>query len=235
MYPPEEQVVISAQNVSLSYIDSEPIIYDATFKVKKGEFVFITGPSGSGKSTILKSLYGDIKPRNGELIITDTPLSNITDNTLMTLRQHIGIVFQDYKLIKEWNIEKNVMLPLLIAGYSKRVCEAQVDKLLAHVDLYHRKGRFPMELSGGEQQRVAMARALSHNPTVILADEPTGNLDSYSSGVIWRLLEGANTQLQTTIIVVTHDIPPAMNLNYTHFSIQDGRLVNEKDRYGTTR
>jgi cell division transport system ATP-binding protein len=235
MNPQEEQNVISAKNVSLAYVESEPIIYDATFKVKKGEFVFITGPSGSGKSTLLKSLYGDIKPKSGELSITNTSLSNITESSLMTLRQHIGIVFQDYKLIKEWNIEKNVMLPLLIAGYSKRVCEAQVDKLLAHVDLYHRKGRFPMELSGGEQQRVAMARALSHNPTVILADEPTGNLDKYSSGVIWRLLEGANTQLQTTIIVVTHDIPPALNLNYTHYTINGGKLVNEKDRYGKTR
>ena len=227
-----EQSVISARNVSLSYIEAEPIIYDATFEVKKGEFVFITGPSGSGKSTLLKSLYGDIRPRSGELIITNTKINNIKESALMTLRQHIGIVFQDYKLIKEWNIEKNVMLPLLIAGYSKRVCEAQVDKLLAHVDLYHRKGRFPVELSGGEQQRVAMARALAHNPTVILADEPTGNLDSYSSGVIWKLLEGANTQLETTIIVVTHNIPPALSLDYTHYSIHNGKIVNEKDRYG---
>jgi len=235
MHQSEEPIVVSAQNVSLSYVANEPIIYDATFRVHKGEFVFITGPSGSGKSTLLKSLYGEIKPKTGELAITNTPLSNITDSALMTLRQHIGIVFQDYKLIKEWNIEKNVMLPLLIAGYSKRVCEAQVDKLLTHVKLYHRKGRFPMELSGGEQQRVAMARALSHNPTVILADEPTGNLDKYSSGVIWKLLEGANTQLQTTIIVVTHDIPPAMSLKYTHYSIDGGRLVNETDRYGKVR
>ncbi len=227
-----DQIVISAQNVSLAYVEDEPIIYDATFQVRKGEFVFITGPSGSGKSTLLKSLYGEIKPRSGELIVTNTRINNIKESALMTLRQHIGIVFQDYKLIKEWNIEKNVMLPLLIAGYSKRVCEAQVDKLLAHVDLYHRKGRFPVELSGGEQQRVAMARALAHNPTIILADEPTGNLDTYSSGVIWKLLEGANQQLETTIVVVTHNIPPALNIEYSHYSIHDGRIVNEKDRYG---
>ncbi|HIC10027.1 MAG TPA: ABC transporter ATP-binding protein [Campylobacterales bacterium] len=227
-----DQIVISAQNVSLAYVEDEPIIYDATFQVRKGEFVFITGPSGSGKSTLLKSLYGEIKPRSGELIVTNTRINNIKESALMTLRQHIGIVFQDYKLIKEWNIEKNVMLPLLIAGYSKRVCEAQVDKLLAHVDLYHRKGRFPVELSGGEQQRVAMARALAHNPTIILADEPTGNLDAYSSGVIWKLLEGANQQLETTIVVVTHNIPPALNIEYSHYSIHDGRIVNEKDRYG---
>lgn len=228
----EESVVISAKNLSLSYRDNEIIIDNATFQIKKGQFVFITGPSGSGKSTLLKSFYGDIKNKQGELTVTNSLLSTISDSQLMTLRKHIGIVFQDYKLIKEWNIEKNVMLPLLIAGYSKRVCDAQVDKLLAHVDLDHRKGRFPMELSGGEQQRVAMARALAHNPVLILADEPTGNLDSYSSDLIWQLLAGANTQLKTTIIVVTHDIPPVMNLNYVHYSIQDGRVINQTDRYG---
>jgi cell division transport system ATP-binding protein len=232
MYPPEEQIVISAQNLSLSYVEGEPIIMNASFRVRKGEFVFITGPSGSGKSTLLKSFYGDIKPYDGDLVVANTPLNSISDGSLMTLRQHIGIVFQDYKLIKEWNIDKNVMLPLLIAGYSKRVCEAQVDKLLTHVDLYNKKGRFPMELSGGEQQRVAMARALAHNPTIILADEPTGNLDVYSSGVIWKLLAGANTQLETTIVVVTHDIPPELNVEYTHYSLHSGRLIQEDSRYG---
>jgi cell division transport system ATP-binding protein len=231
MYPPDEQIVISARNLSLAYIEEEPIILDANFQVRKGEFVFITGPSGSGKSTLLKSFYGDIKPNSGELVVTDTLINNISEKSLMNLRQHIGIVFQDYKLIKEWTIDKNVMLPLIIAGYSKRVSEAQVEKLLTHVDLYNRKGRFPMELSGGEQQRVAMARALSHNPSIILADEPTGNLDVYSSSVIWKLLAGANTQLETTIVVVTHDIPPQLNVDYTHYALHGGRLVRE-DNYG---
>jgi cell division transport system ATP-binding protein len=227
----EEQIFISARNLSLAYNEEEPIIIDASFQVRKGEFVFITGPSGSGKSTLLKSFYGDIKPTNGELVVTDTPITGISEKNLMNLRKHIGIVFQDYKLIKEWTIDKNVMLPLIVAGYSKRVSEAQVEKLLTHVDLYSRKGRFPMELSGGEQQRVAMARALSHNPAIILADEPTGNLDVYSSSVIWKLLAGANKQLETTIVVVTHDIPPQLNVDYTHYTLHDGRLIREDD-YG---
>ncbi len=227
----EEQIVISAKNMSLSYVDGDPIIKNASFQVRRGEFVFITGPSGSGKSTLLKSLYGDIKLKEGELLVTNTALTNLKESVLMTLRQHIGIVFQDYKLIKEWTIEKNVMLPLLIAGYSRRVCEAQVDKLLAHVDLLHRKGKFPVELSGGEQQRAAMARALAHNPMMILADEPTGNLDRYSSNVIWDLLIGANKQLQTTVVVVTHDIPSAINVKYTHYTLNGGVVMNEQDRY----
>ncbi len=140
------------------------------------------------------------------------------------LRKHIGIVFQDYKLIKEWTIEKNIMLPLIINGYEKIVTQNQVDSLLKHVRLKHQAGKYPLELSGGEQQRVAMARALAHNPILILADEPTGNLDDYSSQLIWNLLEGANTQLKTTVIVVTHHIPETMNIEYKHFHIEYGSI-----------
>jgi cell division transport system ATP-binding protein len=172
-----------------------------------------------------------MKPSGGNLYVAGTDLSNISDKNLITLRQHIGIVFQDYKLVKEWSVEKNVMLPLLIAGFSKKVCDVQVNKLLAHVDLYEKRERYPQELSGGEQQRVAMARALAHNPTIILADEPTGNLDNYSSQVIWKLLEGANRQLSTTVVVVTHDIPPNLNIEYTHYSITDGQLSQVENSY----
>jgi cell division transport system ATP-binding protein len=133
-------------------------------------------------------------------------------------------VFQDYKLINEWDIEKNISLPLIINGYEKSVIEKQVDTLIKHVRLQHQSGKFPKELSGGEQQRVAMARALSHNPIMILADEPTGNLDDYSAQVIWNLLEGANEQLKTTVVVVTHRIPKTLNLDYKHFHIEHGEI-----------
>ena len=111
-----------------------------------------------------------------------------------------------------------------INGYEKVVTQNQVDSLLKHVRLKHQSGKYPLELSGGEQQRVAMARALSHNPILILADEPTGNLDDYSSQLIWNLLEGANTQLKTTVIVVTHHIPESMNIDYKHFHIEYGSI-----------
>jgi cell division transport system ATP-binding protein len=225
----DKQTIISAEELSLAYNSQEIIIDRATFSINRGDFVFITGPSGSGKSTLLKSFYGGMKPFAGSLLVNGTDMFNIPERKLSMIRQNVGIVFQDYKLIKEWTIEKNVMLPLLIAGYSKRVCDVQVNKLLAHVDLNHQSGRYPMELSGGEQQRVAMARALAHNPILILADEPTGNLDDYSSKVVWSLLEGANKQLNTTIVVVTHDIPPSLSVDYSQYFIDGGKIVEVED------
>lgn len=216
--------IISAQDLSLSYSSSETIINKATFSVDSGSFVFITGASGSGKSTLLKSMFGALKPKHGSLVVGGVELANISRKKLNFLRRHIGIVFQDYKLIKEWTIEKNIMLPLLINGYVKNVANEQVEKLLKHVRLNHQIGKYPLELSGGEQQRAAMARALAHNPVLILADEPTGNLDEYSSQLIWNLLEGANEQLKTTVIVVTHNIPKNLNVEYKHFHIEYGSI-----------
>ncbi len=216
--------VIIASNLSLSYSDNEVIINKANFSINTGSFVFITGASGSGKSTLLKSLYGSLKAKSGSLVVGGVELKGVSTSKLNFLRRHIGIVFQDYKLIKEWTIEKNIMLPLIINGYDKTVTNTQVESLLKHVRLNHQMGKFPKELSGGEQQRVAMARALSHNPILILADEPTGNLDDYSSELIWNLLEGATTQLKTTVIVVTHHIPETMKIDYKHFHIEYGRI-----------
>jgi len=216
--------VIMAKDLSLSYSNSETIINKATFSITSGDFVFITGASGSGKSTLLKSLYGALKPKQGSLIVGGVELDKVSNSKLNFLRKHIGIVFQDYKLVKEWTIEKNIMLPLIINGYEKTVTQNQVESLLKHVRLKHQAGKYPLELSGGEQQRVAMARALSHNPILILADEPTGNLDDYSSQLIWNLLEGANEQLKTTVIVVTHNIPQNMNVDYKHYNIEYGSI-----------
>ncbi len=213
-----------AEDISLAYNSEETIISKANFSVSSGDFVFITGASGSGKSTLLRSFYGALRPENGSLVVGGVEVNNITNARLNFLRRHIGIVFQDYKLIKDWNIEKNVALPLLINGYAKDISDIQVDKLLNHVKLSHKKEKYPQELSGGEQQRVAMARALAHNPILILADEPTGNLDDYSSRLIWNLLEGANTQLKATVVIVTHHIPEDLGVSYKHFNIEGGTV-----------
>ncbi|WP_457746974.1 cell division ATP-binding protein FtsE [Sulfurimonas sp.] len=216
--------VIIAENLSLAYSKDETIINKANLSIDSGSFVFITGASGSGKSTLLKSLYGALKPIEGSLVVGGVELRGVSTSKLNFLRKHLGIVFQDYKLVKEWTIEKNIMLPLIINGYEKSITQSQVDSLLKHVRLKHQSGKYPLELSGGEQQRVAMARALAHNPILILADEPTGNLDDYSSQLIWNLLEGANEQLKTTVIVVTHHIPETMKVDYKHYHIEFGDI-----------
>jgi len=217
-------IVVKASNLKLYYKPNEPIIKDANLEVNKGDFIFLTGKSGSGKSTFLKSLYGEISVGGGSLYVSGFNLANISKSNLNLLRRHIGVIFQDYKLINEWTIEKNVMLPLIIAGYSKEVCTTQAAKLLKHVKLSHKAKNYPLELSGGEQQRVAMARALAHNPRLIVADEPTGNLDEYSSEVIWNLLKNVKNHIGSTIIVVTHKIPSTISLDYRQFYLDNGSL-----------
>ncbi|WP_456382337.1 cell division ATP-binding protein FtsE [Hydrogenimonas sp.] len=218
--------VIEAKGLKLAYPRHEPVITDATFRVETNQFVFVTGASGSGKSTLLKSMYGAMEIAGGELSVGGMDMRATTGSKLYKLRRHIGIVFQDYKLIKEWTVERNVMLPLMIAGFPKNVCLAQATKLLHHVKLSHKADKYPMELSGGEQQRVAMARALAHNPFLILADEPTGNLDNYSSQVVWDLLERANQELETTVVVVTHHIPEMFNADFRHLMIENGVIYD---------
>jgi len=213
--------VITASHLTLAYGNGEKeIIKDANFSIKKGEFVFITGPSGSGKSTLLKALYGQIRPSAGNLVVGGLDLANAGQGKLQELRTHMGIMFQDYKLVNEWTVAKNVVLPLMIAGYSVDVQNTQAQRLLKHVKLAEYADKYPYELSGGEQQRVGVARALAKNPVVILADEPTGNLDDYSSNVIWDLMENACQQLETTVLVVTHKIPTIFSLPYRHLIIE---------------
>jgi len=219
--------VITAKNLTLSYEEDGEVIKNATFTIKKGDFVFITGPSGSGKSTLLKSFYGNLQPKEGSLVIGGLDMIDIKKSKLQELRTHLGIVFQDYKLINEWTVEKNVVLPLWISGYSEEVQSTQARRLLHHVKLSGKEEKYPMELSGGEQQRVGVARALAKNPFLILADEPTGNLDEFSSNVIWDLMENACQQLDTTVVVVTHKIPMVFNIPYRHFTIDERGSVYE--------
>ena len=218
------QKIISASGLCLGYENEQNLITDAKFDIYSDGFVFITGQSGSGKSTLLKSFYGQMKPSAGSLSVCLTDMTDITQQNLDKLRQRIGVVFQNYRLISEWNIEKNVMLPLMIKGLSASVCKNQATKLLKHVNLLHRADKFPNELSGGEQQRAAMARALAHNPNLLLCDEPTGSLDEYSSDVIWGLLRSAKEYLGTCIVVVTHHIPVSLRVPYRHLVIENGRI-----------
>jgi len=215
--------VVTATNLCLGYDDSV-IIKDANFTFQANEFVVITGPSGSGKSTLLKSLYGDVPVLSGELNVCLCDMSDVSSGDLRDLRRKIGIVFQDYRLIEEWTVEKNIMLPLLIGNYRKDISRAQAEKLLKYVSLQLKFGKYPRELSGGEQQRIAVARAMAHNPPLLLCDEPTGNLDEMSSNIIWRLLQGAREHLGACVIVVTHKRPEMLRFQHRHFELKNGTL-----------
>ncbi len=217
--------VIAAHRMTLAYDNGEKeIIKNASFKIKKGEFVFITGPSGSGKSTLLKSFYGQLLPKSGDLLVGGLDMTSVSTKNLQKLRTHMGIIFQDYKLINEWTVAKNIVLPLIIAGYNLDMQQTQAQRLLKHVKLEGKGDMYPLQLSGGEQQRVGVARALSKTPFLILADEPTGNLDEYSSNVIWDLMENACDQLEATVVVVTHRIPTIFSIPYRHFILENGGI-----------
>ncbi len=216
--------MILANEISLTYDKKKDIIHNGKFHIKQGDFVFITGSSGSGKSTLLKSFYGELKPTAGTLLVNKLNIAKASNGKLRELRKNIGIIFQDYKLIKEYTVEENIMLPLRLNGYNDKLSLAQAVKLLKHVKLSSKGSVYPYELSGGEQQRVAVARALAHNPKLILADEPTGNLDDYSAEVIWSLLRKANEQLGITVIVVTHRIPDNFGLSFRKFDILSGDI-----------
>lgn len=217
--------VISARELELGYKREHSVLKNCSFDINKADFIFLTGNSGSGKTTFIKSLYGAIKPRLGILEVCGVNISKANTGSINNLRRKLGVVFQDYKLIEEWNLSKNVMLPLIIAGYSEDICAKQVEKLLTHVKLNHKSTDFPRELSGGEQQRAAVARSLVHNPAVIIADEPTGNLDEYSSEVVMGLLKTANN-CGITVIIATHHIPNNFDIPYRHFHIE-GKMLNE--------
>lgn len=215
--------LIVAENLTLGY-ENVNIIENVSFNIKPNDFVIITGPSGSGKSTLLKSFYGDLAIKSGDLKVCRWNLNGISKTQLRDLRREIGVIFQDYKLIKEWTIEKNIMLPLIIKNYDKSSCEAQAEKLLKTCWFGSKIGKYPLELSGGEQQRVATVRAMAHNPRIIIADEPTGNLDEFSSEIIWNLLYSAKQLWGASVVVVTHKKPSMLRFAYRHLTIENGKI-----------
>jgi putative ABC transport system ATP-binding protein len=199
-----------------------------SLEIGRGQLTAVMGPSGSGKSTLMHLLAGLDKPTSGEVVIGGTAVSGLSDAALTKLRrEHIGFVFQFFNLLPMLTAEENVLLPLSIAG--EKVDRKWVDELLADVGLVERRRHRPSELSGGQQQRVAIARALISKPTVILADEPTGNLDSQTSGEILALLRRSVEELSQTIVMVTHDANAATIADRILF-LADGQIERELGR-----
>jgi putative ABC transport system ATP-binding protein len=203
------------------------------FEVRRGEFVAIMGPSGSGKSTLLHLIGGLDRPSAGEVVLAGQPLAALSDRDLTLLRRRrVGVVFQFFNLLPTLTAEENVALPLMLDGLPGETCRSRAAEALAVVGLGERAGRLPHQLSGGEQQRVAIARALVARPALLLADEPTGNLDSASGAQVLDALRRASDEGQT-VVMVTHDPGAAARANRVVF-LQDGRVVDELRGPGLT-
>ena len=199
---------------------------DVSFTVPKGQFVAIIGPSGSGKSTLLHILGGVDTPTDGHVYVDGTDITTLDETALAIFRRRqIGLIYQFYNLIPILTVEENMTLPLLLDD--KKVDRAHFDSLVQVLGLQHRLGHLPSELSGGQQQRVSIGRALMNNPTILLADEPTGNLDSKNSKEIVDLLRQFNKALNQTVIIITHDERIALDADRV-IAVEDGKIVKDE-------
>jgi cell division transport system ATP-binding protein len=216
--------MIQLFNVRKSYGGVTPALVDITFTIKKGEFIFLTGPSGAGKTTLLKILFRTEKYDRGQVLVNGMNIGKIPDRKLYTLRREIGFVFQDYKLLAKKNVFENVAFAQQVIGADKKRIRFKTWEALKNVGLTHKKDAFPPQLSGGEQQRVAIARALVNSPKIILADEPTGNLDPEISLEILKLFEHAKKR-GVTVVFATHDQDMIRSRNHRVVVIKRGELV----------
>lgn len=199
---------------------------DVSFTVPKGQFVAIVGPSGSGKSTLLHILGGVDTPTDGHVYVDGTDITTLDETALAIFRRRqIGLIYQFYNLIPILTVEENMTLPLLLDD--KKVDRAHFDSLVQVLGLQHRLGHLPSELSGGQQQRVSIGRALMNNPAILLADEPTGNLDSKNSKEIVELLRQFNKALNQTVIIITHDERIALDADRV-IAVEDGKIVKDE-------
>jgi len=204
---------------------------DLSFKVEDGEFVFLIGASGAGKTSIIKMLLREIKPTSGEIIVDNVNIVKLRNRKIPQLRKTMGVVFQDFRLLEGKTVFDNIKYPLQILGVSKRVITKRVTEILELVGLSDRANSFPNQLSGGEQQRVCIARALVNKPKYLIADEPTGNLDPNTSEGIMKLLLDVNAK-GTTVIVSTHDRDIVNKLKKRVISMDHGEMINDEERGG---
>lgn len=223
--PPAQanDVIVSLQQVSKTYSNGSKALLDGNLEVKRGDFLFITGPSGSGKSTLLKLLYGEERATEGAVMVDGLNVSELRGDRLSELRRRIGIVFQDYKLIPRRTVAENVAFVLWAQGFSRKEVQRRLTPALKMVGLPHKANCFPDELSGGEQQRVSIARAIVNTPPLLLADEPTGNLDAANSLQVLKILKKLNA-IGITVIVTSHDEALIRQCNFPVVQLCNGQL-----------
>lgn len=225
--------ILDVKNLSKTYGKGDTMVKaldNVSFSVEQGEFVAIIGPSGSGKSTLLHILGGVDVPTSGNVVINNTDISTLDETALAIFRRRqIGLVYQFYNLIPILTVEENLTLPLLLDG--RKPDKKQINDLLERLGLSHRVSHLPNQLSGGQQQRVSIGRALVNNPALLLADEPTGNLDSEKSKEIISLLRHFNRELKQTVIIITHDEKIALSADRVIY-IEDGKIKRDEVRMG---
>ncbi len=204
-------------------------LQDVTFQIEKGEFVFLTGPSGAGKSTLLKIILRQILPTEGQVVVNGRNLNAMKRSQLPFFRREIGMVFQDFKLIERMTVFENLSFILTVLSIPPKEHKKKAYHALRTVNLHHKLNAYPLQLSGGEQQRVAIARALINDPLVIVADEPTGNLDPDLSAEIMQIFAEANLR-GSTVLIATHDRELIRSSGRRSITLEHGRLVDEKAR-----
>lgn len=219
--------MVKLQDTFKTYDNGTKALKGVTLTIEDGEFVFIVGPSGSGKSTIIKLLAAELRPSSGKVSVNGFNIAGIKQREIPYLRRTVGIVFQDFRLIENKSVYENVAFVMRAVGAQTRVIKKRVPYVLDLVGLLHKARRLPSELSGGEQQRVAIARALVNNPSIIIADEPTGNLDPARSLELMMLLEKINS-LGTTVVVVTHEKELVNQFEKRVVAIDGGLVISDR-------
>lgn len=220
--------LITLNKVSKKYKRGSTALRDVSLSIEQGEFIYLVGPSGAGKSSLIKLLYREETATRGSIKLGDLELTKLKKRQVPQLRRRIGVIFQDYKLLQRKTVAENVAFAMEVVGSKRKDIKKRVPEVLALVGLKHKARSFPEELSGGEQQRVAIARAIVNNPKLLIADEPTGNLDPEISEEIMRLLEQINRQ-GTTIIMATHNNQLVDTFKHRVLEMEAGRLVRDQE------
>ena len=223
--------MVGLDHVTMQYPTGTKALDDVTFHINKGEFVFVVGSSGSGKTTLIKLLLKEMNPTSGEISVDDKQYSKLKRKEIPMLRRKIGVVFQNFRLLKDRTVFENVAFAQQVIEKPMREIRREVPATLTMVGLADRYKQFPKELSGGEQQRVALARAIVNQPEIILADEPTGNLDPKNSMEIMRLLEDINRR-GTTVVVVTHNKDIVNLMQKRVITLKKGKIISDEEKGG---
>lgn len=221
--------MIHVENVTKTFGTGTSALQEITLHIDNGEFLFLVGPSGSGKTSLLRMMIRDVVPTTGSILVDDVDIVKLPANKIPSLRKRIGVVFQDLKLLTDRTIFENVVLPLQMAGIERNTAAGKVDEILFQVGIAEHKEKFPIQLSGGELQRAAIARALVFSPDILLADEPTGNLDTATSWEIVKLLQDIN-KLGTTVIMATHNTDVVHSLKKRVVTLDKGRLIRDEGK-----